>query len=55
MRRRPVGDLRPDELARLITQDVGLPWLLPLAVRILRDAAPADPASSAFPSNGRAL
>ncbi|MEU0909296.1 contact-dependent growth inhibition system immunity protein [Streptomyces althioticus] len=27
LRRRPVGDLRSDELARLITQDVGLPWL----------------------------
>ncbi|MFD8431254.1 contact-dependent growth inhibition system immunity protein [Streptomyces coelicoflavus] len=44
LRRRPIGDLRPDELARLITQDVGLPWLLPLAVRILRDAAPAQAA-----------
>ncbi|GGQ57131.1 contact-dependent growth inhibition system immunity protein [Streptomyces althioticus] len=42
LRRRPVGDLRPDELARLITQDVGLPWLLPLAVRILRDTAPSQ-------------
>ncbi|MFC8565519.1 contact-dependent growth inhibition system immunity protein [Streptomyces sp. NPDC057245] len=44
LRRRPVGTLRPDELARLITQDVGLPWLLPLAVRILRDTAPAQAA-----------
>ncbi|MEU4464998.1 contact-dependent growth inhibition system immunity protein [Streptomyces sp. NPDC024017] len=44
LRRRPVGDLRPDELARLITQDVGLPWLLPLAVQILRDTAPAQAA-----------
>ncbi|MFF0207385.1 contact-dependent growth inhibition system immunity protein [Streptomyces althioticus] len=42
LRRRPVGDLWPDELARLITQDVGLPWLLPLAVRILRDTAPSQ-------------
>ncbi|CAL9448103.1 contact-dependent growth inhibition system immunity protein [Streptomyces werraensis] len=42
LRRRPVGDLRPDELARLITQDVGLPWLLPLAVRILRGTAPSQ-------------
>ncbi|CAM5228669.1 MULTISPECIES: contact-dependent growth inhibition system immunity protein [Streptomyces] len=41
-RRRPVGDLRPEELARLITQDAGLPWLLPLAVRILRDTAPSQ-------------
>ncbi|MEU4142252.1 contact-dependent growth inhibition system immunity protein [Streptomyces parvulus] len=44
LRRRPVGDLRPDELARLITQDVGLPWLLPIAVRILRDTAPGQAA-----------
>ncbi|MGA5551596.1 contact-dependent growth inhibition system immunity protein [Streptomyces pseudogriseolus] len=42
LRRRPVGDLRPEEQARLITQDVGLPWLLPLAVRILRDTAPSQ-------------
>ncbi|MEU5647732.1 contact-dependent growth inhibition system immunity protein [Streptomyces pseudogriseolus] len=42
LRRRLVGDLRPEELARLITQDVGLPWLLPLAVRILRDTAPSQ-------------
>ncbi|MFA3873757.1 contact-dependent growth inhibition system immunity protein [Streptomyces sp. MMCC 100] len=44
LRRRPGGDLRPDELARPITQDVGLSWLLPLAVRILRDTAPAQAA-----------
>ncbi|MEH0421099.1 contact-dependent growth inhibition system immunity protein [Streptomyces sp. B21-083] len=40
LRRRPVGALEPHELARLIGQDVGLPWLLPLAVHILRDTAP---------------
>ncbi|WP_234362986.1 contact-dependent growth inhibition system immunity protein [Streptomyces formicae] len=40
MRRRPVGTLEPHELARLIRQDVGTAWLLPLAVEILRDAAP---------------
>ncbi|CCK28212.1 hypothetical protein BN159_3833 [Streptomyces davaonensis JCM 4913] len=39
LRRRPIGTLEPHELARLICQDVGLPWLLPLAVDILRDAA----------------
>ncbi|WP_430377103.1 contact-dependent growth inhibition system immunity protein [Streptomyces sp. B1-3] len=38
-RRRPIGMLEPDELARLIGQDIGLPWLLPLAVEILRDEA----------------
>jgi len=36
-RRRPIGTLEPHELARLIGQDVGLPWLLPLGVEILRD------------------
>ncbi|MFF5494659.1 contact-dependent growth inhibition system immunity protein [Streptomyces aquilus] len=40
LRRRPVGTLEPHELARLIGQDVGLPWLLPLAVEILWDTAP---------------
>ncbi|MGW7426899.1 contact-dependent growth inhibition system immunity protein [Streptomyces sp. NPDC054813] len=40
-RRRPVGTLEPHELGRLIGQDVGLPWLLPLAVEILRDKAAA--------------
>ncbi|MFK4071771.1 contact-dependent growth inhibition system immunity protein [Streptomyces sp. NPDC029674] len=40
LRHRPVGTLEPHELARLIGQDVGLPWLLPLAVEILRATAP---------------
>ncbi|MFF3616533.1 contact-dependent growth inhibition system immunity protein [Streptomyces sp. NPDC002580] len=40
LRRRPVATLEPHELARLIGQDVGLPWLLPVAVDILRDTAP---------------
>lgn len=44
LRRRPVGLLEPHELARLIGQDVGLPWLLPLAVEILRDTAPRQAA-----------
>ncbi|WP_078622818.1 contact-dependent growth inhibition system immunity protein [Streptomyces prunicolor] len=39
LRRRPVGELQTHELARLIGQNVGLPWLLPLAVEILRDTA----------------
>ncbi|MEV0980789.1 contact-dependent growth inhibition system immunity protein [Streptomyces sp. NPDC049915] len=34
-RRRPIGTLEPHELARLIGQNVGLPWLLPLALDIL--------------------
>ncbi|GAO09693.1 hypothetical protein TPA0598_05_04150 [Streptomyces lydicamycinicus] len=40
LRRRPVGDLTPEELARLIGQNVGLPWSLPLAIAFLRDTAP---------------
>ncbi|MEU2622818.1 contact-dependent growth inhibition system immunity protein [Streptomyces sp. NPDC007157] len=40
-RRRPVGTLEPHELGRLIGQDVGLPWLLPPAVEILRERAAA--------------
>lgn len=40
LRRRAIGKLAPDELARLIGQNVGLPWLLPLAVKILWDTAP---------------
>lgn len=40
LRRRLVGTLRPWDLARLIGQDVGLPWTLPLALESLRDAAP---------------
>jgi hypothetical protein len=44
LRRRPIGTLEPDELARLISQDVGLPWLLPLAVEILRATAPGQAA-----------
>lgn len=40
LRRRPLGTLEPHELARLIGQDVGLPWLLPLAVEIIRNTAP---------------
>ncbi|MFD5909568.1 contact-dependent growth inhibition system immunity protein [Streptomyces massasporeus] len=44
LRRRPVGTLEPHELARLIGQDVGLPWLLPLAVEILRTTAPGQAA-----------
>ncbi|MFD3838156.1 contact-dependent growth inhibition system immunity protein [Streptomyces sp. NPDC058642] len=44
LRRRPIGELQPHELARLIGQDVGLPWLLPVAVGILRDGAPRQAA-----------
>ncbi|MFE7166303.1 contact-dependent growth inhibition system immunity protein [Streptomyces sp. NPDC057616] len=47
-RRRPVGTLEPHELARMIGQDVGLPWLLPLAVEILREKAPAQAAGGFY-------
>ncbi|MFG2532623.1 contact-dependent growth inhibition system immunity protein [Streptomyces sp. NPDC048516] len=40
LRRQPIGDLTPEELARLIGQNVGLPWILPLALEFLRDTAP---------------
>ncbi len=45
LRRRPIGTLEAHELARLIGQNVGLPWLLPPAVEILRDTAPRQAAS----------
>lgn len=38
-RRRPIGTLEPHELARLLGQNVGLPWLLPPGVEIVREAA----------------
>lgn len=48
LRHRPVASLEPHELARLIGQDVGLPWLLPLAVEILRDTASKQAADGWF-------
>ncbi|MFC8125242.1 contact-dependent growth inhibition system immunity protein [Streptomyces sp. NPDC057302] len=48
LRRRPIGTLEPHELARLIGQDEGLAWLLPLAVEILRDTAPQQAAGGWF-------
>ncbi|MFE9929909.1 contact-dependent growth inhibition system immunity protein [Streptomyces sp. NPDC005533] len=42
LRRRPVGELTAYELGRLVGQDVGLPWTLPLALEILRETAPAQ-------------
>ncbi|WP_367044195.1 contact-dependent growth inhibition system immunity protein [Streptomyces sp. Je 1-332] len=48
LRHRPIGALEPHELARLITQDEGLSWLLPLAVEILRETAPQQAAGGWF-------
>lgn len=45
MRKQPIKDLRPDDLARLIGQDVGLQWLLPVALDFLRDTAPDENAT----------
>lgn len=42
LRARPIGSLTVEELRRLIGQNVGVPFLLPLALEILRDTAPAQ-------------
>lgn len=47
LRKRPVGDLNAFELARLIGQDVGLAWLIPIALEHLRNTAP-DEAAGGF-------
>ncbi|GJF33812.1 hypothetical protein KNE206_65120 [Kitasatospora sp. NE20-6] len=41
-RRRPVGDLSVEELRLLVGQNVGLPYVLPLAVAVLRDDPMAE-------------
>ncbi|MCX4692678.1 contact-dependent growth inhibition system immunity protein [Streptomyces sp. NBC_01408] len=40
LRQRPVGELTAYELVRLVGQDAGLRWTLPLALEILRDTTP---------------
>jgi hypothetical protein len=42
LRRYPVKDLSVENLARLIGQDVGLRWLLPVALDFLRETAPDE-------------
>ncbi|MEU4955179.1 contact-dependent growth inhibition system immunity protein [Streptomyces lavendulae] len=37
LRRRPLSGMSAYELGRLIGQDVGLRWTLPLALKVLRD------------------
>ncbi|MFJ8400268.1 contact-dependent growth inhibition system immunity protein [Streptomyces microflavus] len=37
LHKRPIGSLNAQELGRLIGQDIGLPWLLPIALNILRE------------------
>ncbi|MET8948772.1 contact-dependent growth inhibition system immunity protein [Streptomyces sp. NPDC004542] len=48
LRRRPVGALESHELARLIAQKEGVPLLLPLAVKILRESAQTQAESGYF-------
>ncbi|MFD9619843.1 contact-dependent growth inhibition system immunity protein [Streptomyces virginiae] len=42
LRRRRLGDLTPADLRTLITQNVGLPYVLPLAVRLLLEEPMLD-------------
>ncbi|MFE1862182.1 contact-dependent growth inhibition system immunity protein [Streptomyces anandii] len=42
LRRRPIKALGVEDLRRLIGQDVGLRWLLPVALDILRKTAPDE-------------
>jgi len=42
LRRRAVKDLSVEDLRRLIAQDVGLQWLLPVALEFLRETAPQE-------------
>ncbi|MGW3513612.1 contact-dependent growth inhibition system immunity protein [Streptomyces sp. NPDC000994] len=42
LRRRPVGELTVEDMRLLIGQDIGLPYLLPLALEVLRDNPMAE-------------
>ncbi|MEU6285207.1 contact-dependent growth inhibition system immunity protein [Streptomyces sp. NPDC047028] len=44
LRRRAIEELSVEDLARLIGQDVGLRWLLPVALDFLRETAPQEAA-----------
>ncbi|MEV8531986.1 contact-dependent growth inhibition system immunity protein [Streptomyces sp. NPDC051211] len=48
LRRRPVEQLTVEELARLIGQEVGLRWLMPVALEILRETAPGQAAGGFY-------
>ncbi|WP_141693588.1 contact-dependent growth inhibition system immunity protein [Streptomyces sp. PTY087I2] len=43
LRKRPINLLTAWEMSRLIGQDVGIPWLLPVALEILRETATDQP------------
>ncbi|MGW1271475.1 contact-dependent growth inhibition system immunity protein [Streptomyces sp. NPDC002491] len=42
LRRRPIGELTVEDMRLLIGQDIGLPYLLPLALEVLRDDPMAE-------------
>ncbi|WP_329453711.1 contact-dependent growth inhibition system immunity protein (plasmid) [Streptomyces sp. NBC_01724] len=42
LRRRPIGKLTVEDMRLLIGQDIGLPYLLPLAVEVLRENPMAE-------------
>ncbi|MFF4038716.1 contact-dependent growth inhibition system immunity protein [Streptomyces sp. NPDC001816] len=42
LRRRAIKELSVEDLRRLIGQDVGLRWLLPVALDFLRETAPQE-------------
>ncbi|MFF3634109.1 contact-dependent growth inhibition system immunity protein [Streptomyces sp. NPDC002250] len=42
LRRRPIGELTVEDVRLLIGQDIGLPYLLPLAVEVLRENPMAE-------------
>ncbi|MEU0087314.1 contact-dependent growth inhibition system immunity protein, partial [Streptomyces sp. NPDC006274] len=42
LRRRPIGELTVEDMRLLIGQSIGLPYLLPLAVEVLRENPMAE-------------
>ncbi|QIY76495.1 contact-dependent growth inhibition system immunity protein [Streptomyces sp. RLB1-33] len=42
LRRRPIGELTAEDMRLLIGQDIALPYLLPLALKVLRDNPMAE-------------
>ncbi|MFJ7416226.1 contact-dependent growth inhibition system immunity protein [Streptomyces sp. NPDC098077] len=42
LRRRPIGELTVEDMRSLIGQDIGLPYLLPLALEVLRENPMAE-------------
>jgi hypothetical protein len=48
LRRRPVRSLEAHELTRLIGQNEGLRWLVPVALEILKETAPEEAAGGFY-------